>query len=155
MRALLAWTIIAAPAFGASAAYANVTIQPGMWELHSVVTAVDMPGAPPQMLQMMKKPQTMRHCITPEQASKGPQALLEQSRGECKFTKYDFRAGRVSAIMQCASRERGQMTVTTDGSFSPASYATTSTMVMTGPQEKMSMASTGTGKRLGPCNSKE
>src|SRR3546814_14825870 len=86
--------------------------------MKSSVTDVNMPGAPPQMLEMMKKPQTMRHCVTPDQASRGPQELLKQSQGQCKFSKYDFRAGRVNAVMQCNSRERGSMTVTTEGSRS-------------------------------------
>src|SRR3546814_11379383 len=89
------------------------------------------------MLEMMKKPQTMRHCVTPDQASRGPQELLKQSQGQCKFSKYDFRAGRVNAVMQCNSRERGSMTVTTEGSFTPSSYATTSKMVMNSPMGTM------------------
>src|SRR3546814_2511373 len=123
MRQLAAAAIAGASIFAASAAHVDAPMQPGLWEMKSAVTDVNMPGAPPQMLEMMKKPQTMRHCVTPDQASRGPQELLKQSQGQCKFSKYDFRAGRVNAVMQCNSRERGSMTVTTEGSFTPSSYA--------------------------------
>jgi hypothetical protein len=135
----------------ATAAQAAGPIQPGLWEMRSVATDVDMPGAPPQMLQMMKKPQTIRHCITPDQASKGPQELLKQSQGQCKFSKYDFTGGRVNAVMQCNSGERGTMTVTTEGNFSPSSYATTSKMVMNSSRGTMRVTSNSTGKRIGTC----
>lgn len=151
MRQFAAAAIAGASIFAASAAHADAPIQPGLWEMKSAVTDVNMPGAPPQMLEMMKKPQTMRHCVTPDQASRGPQELLKQSQGECKFTKYDFTAGRVNAVMQCNSRERGSMTVTTEGSFTPSSYATTSKMVMNSPMGQMKMTSSGTGKRIGTC----
>src|SRR3546814_7243341 len=90
---------------------------------------------------MMKgKPQSMRHCITPEQAAKGPQELLRQSKGECKFTKYAFAGGKMDAVMQCASKDRGTMTAATQGSFTPTSYATVGKLVMSGPQGKMTMS---------------
>lgn len=147
--------VLSAAAFAlaitSTAAIANTPIQPGQWEVRSTVTAVDMPGAPPQMLQMMKKPQTMRHCITAEQAARGPQELLRQSKGECKFTKYALAGGRMDAVMQCNSGKGNSMTATTRGSYTPTSYEMTSTMVMNGPQGKMTMSSKGTARRLGPC----
>src|SRR3546814_15509130 len=94
--------------------------------MKSAVTDEHMPGAPPQMLEMMKKPQTMRHCVTPDQASRGPQALLKQSQGQCKFSKYAFRAGRVNAVRACNYGQGGSMTVTNQGSFThPGTLATT------------------------------
>ncbi len=149
MRALYAAAL--AGGFVAVPAIADTPIQPGQWELRTIVTSVDMPGAPPQMLAMMKKPHVMRHCVTPEQAAKGPQQMLQEGKSDCRFTRYALAGGRLDAAMRCNSKERGVMTVTTKGRFTPANYDVTSAMVMSGPQGKMTMTSAGKGKRLGPC----
>src|SRR3546814_11721989 len=101
MRQFAAAAIAGASIFAASAAHADAPIQPGLWEMKSAVTDVNMPGATPQMLEMMKKPQTMRHCVTHDQASRAPQQRLKKNHVQCKCRKYDFRAGRVNAVMQC------------------------------------------------------
>src|SRR3546814_1206382 len=77
MRQFAAAAIAGASIFAASAAHADAPIQPGLWEMKSAVTDVNMPGAPPQMLEMMKKPQTMRHCVTPDQASRSEEHTSE------------------------------------------------------------------------------
>lgn len=144
--ALAAATLVSVPSFATA-----TPIQPGEWEVRSQVTAANMPGMPPQAMKAMKKPQIMRHCITPEQAAKGPRELLDQSKGECRFTRYNLSGGRIDAAMQCNSRQRGAMTATTKGSFTPIAYNTTSTVVMTGPQGKMTMTTAGQGRRIGAC----
>src|SRR3546814_14392554 len=136
MRQFAAAAIAGASIFAASAAHADAPIQPGLWEMKSAVTDVNMPGAPPQMLEMMKKPQTMRHCVTHDQASRGPQELLKQSQGQCKFSTYASRAWRVNAVMQSNSRGRGCLTVTTERRLPPATYATTTKLVINNPKGK-------------------
>src|SRR3546814_16549162 len=115
--------------------------------MKSAVTDVNMPGAPPQMLEMMKKPQRMRHCVTPDQASRGPQELLKQSQGQCKFSKYDFRAGRVNEVLQCNSSERGAMTLHTEGRFKPYSYTTTRKMVLSSTMGANDIKNRGTAQK--------
>ena len=149
MRALfvtaLAGCCISAPALAAT------PIQPGQWEVRSQVTSIDMPGAPPQMLEMMRKPHVTRHCLTPEQAAKGPQEMLKERKGECRFTRYALAGGRLDSVMQCSSKERGTMTVTSRGRYASGSYDVTSAMVMSGPRGQMKMSTVGQGKRVGPC----
>lgn len=132
-------------------ATAATPIQPGQWEIRSQVTSIDMPGAPPQMLEMMKKPHVMRHCVTPEQAAKGPQEMLKERKGDCRFTRYALSGGRLDSVMQCSSKERDTMTVTSKGRYAPTSYDVTSAMVMSGPRGPMKMSTVGQGRRVGPC----
>lgn len=149
MRALvvaaLAGAMVSVPAL------ADTPIQPGQWEIRSQVTSVDMPGAPPQVLQMMKKPQVMRHCVTPEQAARGPQDMLKDKASDCRFIRYALKGGTLDSVMQCSSRERGTMTVTSKGRYAPGSYDVASSMVMSGPRGGMKMTTVGQGKRIGPC----
>lgn len=149
MRALL--VIAMAGGLTPVPALADTPIQPGQWEVRSQVTSIDMPGAPPQMLQMMKKPHVVRHCMTPEQAARGPQDMLKDRKSECRFARYALSGGKLDAVMQCSSRERGTMTVTSKGRYAPGSYDVNNTMVMSGPQGAMRMTSVGQGRRVGPC----
>src|SRR3546814_14067924 len=98
MRQFAAAAIAGASIFAASAAHADAPFQPGLWEMKSAVTDVNMPGAPPQMLEMMKKPQTTRHCVTPDPASRGPQELLKESQGQWNVSQTDVRGGRGHAV---------------------------------------------------------
>lgn len=143
--------LLTAPA----AAQAQVT--PGQWEMTSTVTSMEMPGAPPQVAQMMKsrmaggKQNRVSYCITPEQAKQGPQEMLKQNPS-CRFTKYSMKAGSLSTEMTC-QQNGGTMTARSSGSYTATSFNVTSSAVMSG-QMSMKMTTTGTGRRIGPCTGK-
>ncbi|RYG97683.1 MAG: DUF3617 domain-containing protein [Alphaproteobacteria bacterium] len=132
---------------------AQAQVTPGQWQMTYNVTSMEMPDAPPQVAQMMKSrmaggAKTMTYCITPEQAKQGPQEMLKQSQG-CRFTKYSMSGGRLSTEMTCA-QQGGSMTVKANGSYTPTSFNVSSRAVMTGGMS-MRIASTSSGKRVGPC----
>ena len=134
-------------------AAAQAQVAPGQWQMTYNVTSMDLPGAPPQMAQMMKSrmaqgAKTMTYCITPEQAKQGPQEMLKQSPS-CRFTRYSMQGGTISTEMTCA-QNGGSMTVKSNGRYTADSFAVTSNAVMTGGMN-MRMASTSSGKRVGPC----
>lgn len=146
--------IFASVLIAGSAAHAQV--QPGQWETVVTVKSVDMPGAPPQVAQMMRQrmggaPTRSRYCITPEQAAKGPQEMLKQN-SSCKFSKYAVTGGVIATEMTC-TQGGGTMTARANGSYTPNSFSVTSSAVMSG-QMSMRIATTSTGKRLGPCAGK-
>jgi hypothetical protein len=141
--------IIMLLAASASTAGLGQMIQPGKWELVSTPTSIDMPGAPPQVLAMMKgRPLKMSLCITPDQARLGPQALAKASRN-CRYTRFDVRGSRIDSQMVC-NQPGGAMTVTTTGKFTRTSFVSDGRSVMTG-RRRMTTTSHTAGRRVGNC----
>ena len=139
-----------------AATAAHAQVQPGQWETVVTVKSVEMPGAPPQVAQMMRQrmggaPTRSRYCITPEQAAKGPQEMLKQN-SSCNFSKYAVTGGVIATEMTC-TQGGGTMTARANGSYTANSFSVTSNAVMSG-QMSMRIATTSTGKRLGPCAAK-
>jgi hypothetical protein len=125
-------------------------IMPGQWQYTGRVISASIPGAPPSIVETMKKrPQVTSVCVTPEQAAKGPREMFQQNKGRCTFSKFDMTGGRISLVMICKG-EGGAMTIASDGSYTPTSYAARSVLKSSGPQS-MSMVIEGSGKRVGPC----
>ena len=124
-------------------------VQPGLWEIAATVDTVDMPSAPPAVAKMMQgKTTTIRHCITPEEASRGPQDILKANKA-CTFTRYSMAGGRLRFEMVC-KQNGGTMSAKTTGAFTPTSFVAKGRSVITGAAT-MTMTSTSTGRRLGPC----
>ena len=124
-------------------------IQPGKWEMVSTPTSVDMPGAPPQIVAMMKsRPIKMSICITPDQARLGPQALAKVSKN-CRYTRFDIRGTRIDSNMVCNQRGGG-MTVTASGNFTRTSFVSDGRSMVTGRQ-RMTTTSHTVGRRVGDC----
>lgn len=124
-------------------------IQPGKWENRVEVISVDMAGAPPQVAAALKgRPQVITSCVTPEQAAYGPRQLMNTDKA-CRFVRYDTAGGRISSELVC-NRPSGTMRATATGTYTPTSYQTSGTMVMTG-RARMTMRTRTSGRRLGPC----
>jgi Protein of unknown function (DUF3617) len=134
---------------GLSTAAGAGIVQPGLWQTTSTVSAVDMPGAPPEVAAMMKgHPNVFTHCVTPDEAAKDPRALLASDKS-CTFKNYSMAGGKLNATMVC-QQHGGTMTVTSSGSYTPTSYAATSHMVMTG-NGGMNMTASVSSKLIGAC----
>ncbi|MET0375689.1 MAG: DUF3617 domain-containing protein [Rhizorhabdus sp.] len=144
----LLWTLPAA---------VQAQVQAGQWEASTTINSIDMPGAPPQVAQMMKSQMAgggktrMTYCITPEQAAQGPQEMLRQNPA-CRFSKYSMRGGLISTEMSCR-QSGGTMTARANGSYTPTSFNVTSNAVMSG-RMSMRLSSTSVGRRIGPCTGK-
>lgn len=144
MRILLAAALLAMP--GVVAAQA---VQPGQWDIATTIDSIDMPGAPPQVAAMMRGRTThIKHCISAEDAAKGPQELMKSNKS-CRFTRYSMAGGKLDSEMTC-TQGGGTMTAVSTGSFTPTSFATTGTVTMSGAQAMRMTASTA-GKRIGAC----
>ena len=132
---------------GAARAAPGVT--PGLWEIAVTINSADMPGAPAAIAKMMVgKTVTVKHCITPEDAARGPQDMLKSDKS-CVFTKYSMAGGKLNSEMTCT---RGGSTVTavSSGSFTPTSFTATGRSTVSG-QMPMTTNATTVGKRIGDC----
>jgi hypothetical protein len=145
-KTILALTILSVPAL-ALAQSSGVT--PGMWEIAVTINTVDMPGAPPFVANMMRgKTTRIKHCITPEEAARGPQDMLKSSKS-CTFQKYSMQNGRLNSEMTCVAG--GQTTrMVSSGSFTPTGFTSSGRSVVTGSMP-MTMTSTANGRLLGAC----
>ena len=146
VRTILSTAAVVFPSLALAQA---ATVQPGMWEMAATVNTVDMPSAPPMVARMMQGRTTrIRHCITLEETSRGPQEMLKTSKA-CTFTRYSLAGGRLSSEMVCR-QGGGTMTATTSGTYTPTSFSATGRSVNTGPAT-MTMTTTSTGHRIGDC----
>ena len=146
MRSLLLIGFVAA---GLSSVAFAQPVRPGMWRTTSTITAVDMPGAPPQVAAMMKgRPTTITQCVTPEQAAKDPRALMQVDKS-CKVQSYSMAGGKMSATMVCQQRG-GTVTVASAGAYTPTSATATSRISMSGASP-MKMTASVSSRLIGPC----
>jgi hypothetical protein len=143
----LAGLIAAAPLSGVLAQ--SLGVHPGQWESATTVTSMVAPNAPAGVIDAMRgKTHQMSHCLTPQEAARGPQDMLKSNKA-CAYTRYSMVNGKLSAQMQC-KMGASTMTVVIDGSFTANSYTSTSHTVATGPMA-MTMTTTASGHRVGDC----
>lgn len=140
-RAVLGATLMAGTASAAP------MLQPGQWQTTSRIVSAEMPGAPPAMIDAMKR-RTMTHsyCLSARDAEANPRALFEKTDGKCRYTKFSMSGGKMSMAMTC-----GNATMTSAGTYTASSYQARGTMVNPGPRGTMRMVSNVSGKRVGPC----
>ena len=128
-------------------------MQPGMWEITSTVTSIEMPGAPPEMAAAMAgQVTTLSQCVTAEQLANGPEAMFAQSDGQCEFSEFSMQGGQVKLVGACAAPGgQGQMTMATTGTYTATTYETEGTVEMAMPGGGMKIQAAGAGRRTGDC----
>ena len=146
LRYLPIGLLIAGASFSVAVAQAVIPIRPGMWEI--TVKMKPIAGFPANAAGLMSRPQTLRNCVTPEQARQGVQNLLKgEAKGNCSFTKFRASGGTYNHEMVCTGQSR--MVMTASGTYSPTAYTGSTRMVMNGGQ--MIIAGNVVGRHVGPC----
>lgn len=135
---------------------AQAQVKPGQWETTVKVLKMDIPDAPPQVAEMMKRSmgggaRTYSHCITPEQAAQGPREMIKENKS-CQVKNFSMAGGHYSAEMSCSQNGEATM-VKSSGSYSPTSYSATSTMTVSG-RMRMTATNQVSGRWIGPCTGK-
>lgn len=147
---------------------ASDSIQPGQWELTTRMTEVDVPGAPPEMVNQMRsamasQAQTQNRCITPEEAANPTAGMMNptgQAQG-CTFTEQTWAGGRISLAGTCpAPGGQGTVRSTISGSYTATTMETQVTAEVQpganappGMPQNVRMRGTMTGRRTGDCPS--
>lgn len=82
---------------------ARVEVRPGLWEVSSEILSAAQPGLAAEFTDRMKGPRgSVRHCITPEEAARPDANFLAGRRsGQCSYTDFSIREGRISGAMSC------------------------------------------------------
>lgn len=150
-RVILASAVLAVVAGLPSMAAAQaIAIMPGQWDIAVTTESIQMEGMPPGATDSMRgKTIHIQHCITPAEASRGPQEMLKANKS-CTFGKMTMIAGRVHAEISCAQPGGGMMSSISDSTYTPAGFISHGRTTMTG-QMKMTSVATTVGKRVGAC----
>lgn len=115
------------------AAMADSAIRPdpGQYRSTTELIEADIPGAPANMVEMMKSGmanQTTEYCLTQEEADKGFEEMAKGSQdGECTTSKFVVNGGDIDAEMSCKAGS-GEMRMTMDGTGTTTSMDMTMTM---------------------------
>ncbi|WP_284126075.1 DUF3617 domain-containing protein [Parerythrobacter aestuarii] len=106
----------------AEMASANIKPEPGQYKMSMTFKTAEIPGAPPEMLEMLGKTMsnTIEYCLTQEEADKGfEEALTREQDDSCKITKMDMDGGTIDMAMTCEDESSGTMNITMNGDVSP------------------------------------
>ena len=126
-------------------------IMPGKWQSTVTITDMQMPNAPPGMAAAMRAhPTTVSACVTPQQAADGPRAVLQGSKGKCRYTRFNAAGGRFDAVLLC-SFASGSMTTTSTGSYTATTMDMVGSAKMTTPRGATVTKTHVVGRRIGPC----
>lgn len=129
---------------------------PGQYRSTTQLVDVEMPGAPPEMVDMMRanmSNRTSEFCLTEEEVNEGFEAMAKRSQdGDCTFSKFDVDGGDIDAEMSCSMPQGSDMRMTMQGTGTPTSSDMTMTMEGELPgmgNAKMTMKVTN--ERIGDC----
>jgi hypothetical protein len=131
--------------------------EPGQYRTTISFQKIEIPGMPAaaaeQMKAAMSKSTSSEHCITPESAAKGVEAMKEHmGKGDCKFEKFDARGGKVDTVFSCQVGQGMAMRAVSQGTYTPTDSKIDAKVDMTGPGGGMHLEQTMTTTRIGNCS---
>ena len=131
--------------------------QPGLYRSSLEIVKVDIPDAPPQIVDMLKG--TMEsagdseYCMTPEDAENGYREMVRNSQqGDCDYQRFDVTGNKFDAVMTCKGQNAEKVRVTLSGTGRETSSDMDMTMDMNIPglgDGTIRMRSHN--ERIGPC----
>lgn len=136
---------------GMLGASASSDIQAGQWEATSQIVAVEGQGLPAGMADMMKgQVHTHSYCMTQAEIDDNPQAMFDQTDGQCQYTNFNMRGGRLDATAVC-NTPQGNMQMEMSGTYTATTFQSQNRMVMNTPMGNITMTAKSSGKRTGAC----
>jgi Protein of unknown function (DUF3617) len=146
-------------------------LQPGAWEMTMRVASIEMPNAPPEMLEQLRAqplppPQIQRSCITPDEASNPTENFRRQMAANqnlsCEMGDGTFGGGRIRIALNCrGANGQADQRMAMVGSFTATSMQVAVSADTTTPAtggmapQAIRVQSTMTGRRVGECNGTE
>jgi len=98
--------------------------EPGKYKMTMEFVSADIPGAPPEMQEMMAQGtnNSTEFCMTEEMAEAGyEEALTEGQADSCTMEKFDIDGGDIDMAMTCEVPGQGTSSVAMTGSVTPTS----------------------------------
>lgn len=141
----------------AAAEYAKLDKpEPGQYDMKVEILSFNMPGAPENMLDMIKTNMEGSfadgYCLTPEEADKGFEEQLGQigNDGQCDFNNLSVDGGNVTGKATC-EMQGGTMQMGMNGTVTSTSSDLTIDTVVDAGGKAMEMTMQVTQKRTGDC----
>lgn len=147
---------ITAKEVAAKADAEGVRPQPGLYKATITMTALDVPGMPPEMKgHGTGQTVTTESCLTQDDVDKGFEELMKQGQnGECTYEKFDLDGGKLDAVMNCKTPEgSARMTMTGTTTATTADFNAETKMNFEGMGEA-TMKFSGKHERIGDCKAK-
>lgn len=128
----------------------------GQYRATVTFLSIDMPGAPPQMAQMMSQmmSNTTNYCLTEADIAEGYRAITNrstQSGQECAYESFSFSGGQIDAVVLCNVDGR-QMRMDMSGTGTATSSDIMMTMTGDFGMGDGSMKLRAQHERIGECN---
>lgn len=95
---------------------------PGKYKTTLTFLKADIPGAPPEMVEMMgdMMGRDFEFCLTPEMAEQGFEESLKEGQDDnCNISKFNIDGNNIDMAMTCADPDAGDMSMTMKGSVAP------------------------------------
>ena len=98
--------------------------EPGQYKQMTKITKFDVPGAPKEMVEQIRKMMEgqnndLTYCLTKEESEKGFEEMFKKGRdGNCKYDRFDASASTIDAVMVCDTGQGGTARMTLDGTVS-------------------------------------
>ena len=134
----------------------EVKPEPGKYRVNMEVTDVDLPGAPEQVVSMLRSNMNRAYdmCITPAEAENGFRDALNQQEG-CEVQRFAIDGGDIDMAMVCDQAGAG-MEFAMTGEVTPTTSDLDMTMKGNAPgMGEMTMAMNYTQERVGECDGTE
>ena len=148
-----------------------MTMRPGRWEMTMRVVSLDLPNAPPEMVeqlraQPMPPPQVTASCMTPEEAADmggniRRQIVQNQANLSCDAGDQRFDGGQIRVSLNCRGlngqpdQRLAMVGSFTDSSLQTGITAATTMQAADGTRQEVRIESTLTGRRVGECQGNE
>jgi len=161
MVSALALAVAACGTAGEERADSEIQIKAGKWSQSMVVDKFELPGAPPEVAEMLQgmvgQEQTTESCMTQDQVDKGwaDQAKQSMHGQACETEAFDADGGTLSGKVICTAENGGGATMTIDGEYDDKQMSMTMTAEIndpTMPGGSGTMVMTVSGKHLGDCD---
>ena len=154
---LLSVATFGIPSSASAAAKDIVRPKPGKYSSTMKLLEVEMPGAPPEIVKMMKGSmgkRTTESCMTQEESDKGFEEMAKEMQdGDCTTEKFVVNGGDIDAVMTCKVPGQGEMKMTMDGTGTATSMDMKMTMEGDMPgMGEAKMVMSVESKRIGDCD---
>lgn len=132
--------------------------QPGQYRASVEFVSADIPGAPPEMVEMMSGMMSQSHefCMTQEMAEDGFAEAMQEGRRDdsCTVSRMTIDGGQMDMAMTCNDPDAGEMNIAMNGTVSPTSSDINMVTQGTfGPMGEGRMEMNVKQERIGDCAS--
>jgi hypothetical protein len=131
----------------------TIKLQPGLWEMTSEITSMQIAGQSGNMPGFKAAKVTASNCITQAQVDQPqPTVFGGSGGGGCKYDNFYMSGGRLVSAMTCKQEKTaGEMHMSVEGKYSATSIEATVQMVNSLAGGNMNMTSKLNGRRVGEC----